>query len=79
VKTITFKVAGSEADPIDTVIYPGTTVSEVLDQHNLQGYLLSTGPDARRFFGSDENIYPLVVDGDKLFATSKAEVGSNAR
>ena len=77
-KEIAIKVAGTEDDPIDTQLYPGTTVREVLGQHNLQGYLLSTGPDARRFFGDDENLYPLVVDGDKLFATTKAEVGAFA-
>ena len=74
-KTIAIKVAGPEADPIDTTIYPGTTVAEILSQHDLQGYLLSTGPDSHRFFGDDENLYPLVVDGDKLFASTKAEVG----
>jgi hypothetical protein len=74
-KTIAIKVAGTEDDPIDTTLYPGTTVEEILAQHNLQGYLLSTGPDSHRFFGDDENLYPLVVDGDKLFATTKAVVG----
>jgi hypothetical protein len=79
VKTIAIKPAGSEADPIDTVIYPGTTAGEILGQHDLQGYLLSTGPNANRFFGFDENIYPSVVDGDKLWASAKAEVGVIAR
>ena len=74
-KDIAIKVAGTEDDPIDTQLYPGTTVREVLGQHDLQGYLLSTGPDSHRFFGDDENLYPLVVDGDKLFATTKAVVG----
>ena len=74
-KELAIKVAGTEDDPIDTTLYPGTTVGEILAQHNLQGYLLSTGPDSRRFFGDDENLYPLVVDGDKLFATTKALVG----
>ena len=78
-KDIAIKVAGTEDDPIDAQLYPGTTAAEVLGQHNLQGYLLSTGPDAHRFFGDDENLYPLVVDGDKLFATTRAVVGAFAR
>lgn len=77
-KTIAIKVAGTEADPIDTTIYPGTTVAEVLGQYNLQGYLLSTGPDSHRFCCDEENLYPLVADGDKLYATAKAVVGTAA-
>jgi hypothetical protein len=78
VKQIAINVAGSDTNLIDTQIYPGTTVGEVLAQHNLQGYLLSTGPNSHRFFADDENLYPLVVDGDKLFATTKAIVGAIA-
>jgi hypothetical protein len=74
-KSLAVKIAGSETPPMDVTIKPGTTSGEILSQLNLQGYLLSTGPNSRQFFGDDEVIYPLVVDGDKLYATTPADVG----
>lgn len=75
-KEIAVKVAGSEDRKLlDITIKPGTTASDVLTQLNLEGYLLSTGPDARQFFGADEVIYPLIESGAKLYATTPAEVG----
>ncbi len=74
-KDIAVKIAGSEQPLIDRRIAPGTTAGELLSDVGLAGYLLSTGLNAKKFFGDDENIYPLVQDGDKLFATSTAEVG----
>jgi hypothetical protein len=55
-------------------IQPGTTAHEVLSQLGLEGYLLSP-KGAQTYFGDDENLYPKVVDGDLLYATTEAEVG----
>jgi hypothetical protein len=74
VKRIAIKVAGNDTDPIDTIIYPGTTAAEILAEHSLQGYLLSL-PNSHKFFGNDEVIYPFVGDGDKLQAMTHLEVG----
>lgn len=76
-KQIAVKVAGSEEEPRDISIKPGTTSSDILNQLNLEGYLLSTGANSRHFFGDDEVVYPQVVDGDKLYATTPAEVGGS--
>jgi hypothetical protein len=74
-KRIAIKVAGSEQAPVDVEIDPGTCAGEILRQLNLQGYLLSTGPNSTSFFGDTENVYARVQDGDKLFASTRAEVG----
>jgi hypothetical protein len=76
-KRIAVKVAGSEREPLDTTIKPGTTASDILNQLNLPGYLLSTSAGSSQFFGEDEVVYPVVRDGDKLYATTPAEVGSH--
>jgi hypothetical protein len=74
-KRITVKVAGTDREPIDRNIKPGSTAGEVLADLGLEGYLLSTGPNADRFFGDSENVYSQVSDGQKLFATTPADVG----
>ncbi|MGI0023528.1 MAG: hypothetical protein ACREA4_00105 [Nitrososphaera sp.] len=76
-KRIAIKIAGSERDPIDRNIKPGTTAGEILADIGLEGYLLSTGPNSTRFFAEEENVYSLVSDGDKLYATTPAEVGDS--
>lgn len=73
-KSIAVKIAGSEREPLDTTIKPGTTAGEILTQLNLQGYLLSL-KNSNHFFAEDENVYPQVVDGDLLYASTRAEVG----
>jgi hypothetical protein len=50
-KQIAVKVAGSEIEPLDVTIKPGTTAGEILNQLNLEGYLLSTGANSTQFFG----------------------------
>jgi hypothetical protein len=75
-KRIAVKVAGSEQEPQDITIKPGTMASDILNQLNLQGYLLSTSAGSRQFFAEDEVVYPVVRDGDKLYATTPAEVGN---
>ena len=58
----------------DVEIQPGTTAGDVLDQLNLKDYLLSKGP-SDPFLASIESIYDKVKDGEKIFASTKAEVG----
>ena len=58
----------------DVEIQPGTTAGDVLHQLNLQDYLLNTGPNGP-FFAAAESIYDKVKDGEKIFASTKAEVG----
>lgn len=72
-KSLAIKVAGS---PVihDVAIEPGTTAKDILDSLDLQGYLLSKGPNDPPF-GEDEDVYPLVKDGSKLYASTIAEAG----
>lgn len=58
----------------DIQIQPGTTAGDVLNQLKLRDYLLSKGPNDP-FFASAESIYDKVSDGEKIFASTKAEVG----
>ena len=58
----------------DIEIQPDTTAGDVLHQLNLQDYLLSKGPNDP-FFAATESIYDKVKDGEKIFASTKAEVG----
>jgi hypothetical protein len=74
-KSLAVKVAGTNQEPLDISIQPGTTAGDILEQLNLQGYLLSKDASADKFFGATENVYPQVGDGEKLFATAKTEVG----
>src|SRR5438105_15077196 len=74
VKRATIVIAGSTRGPQDVTIQPGTTPQEVLFQLGLNGYLLSA-KGATTYFGNDENLYPKVVEGDLLYATTEADVG----
>ena len=58
----------------DVQIQSGTTAGDVLHQLNLRDYLLSKGPNDP-FFAATESIYDKVADGEKIFASTKAEVG----
>ncbi len=58
----------------DVNIQPGTTTGDVLHELNLQDYLLNKGP-GEPFFAAAESIYDKVKDGEKIFASTKAEVG----
>jgi hypothetical protein len=58
----------------DVEIQPGTTAGDVLAQLNLSDYLLSKGPNDP-FFANAESIYDKVNGGEKIFASTKAEVG----
>lgn len=58
----------------DIEIESGTTAGDILNQLDLSGYLLSRGPDDP-FFANAESVYDKVGDGEKIFASTKAEVG----
>jgi hypothetical protein len=58
----------------DVEIQPGTTAGDILHQLNLSDYLLSRGPN-EPFFANAESVYDKVKDGEKIFASTKAEVG----
>lgn len=61
----------------DISIDPGTSVRDVLTQLNLADYLLSKGPN-EPFLANADSLYDKVGDGEKLFASTKAEVGGLA-
>jgi hypothetical protein len=73
-KRLSLVVAGSTRGAQDVTIQAGTTAHEVLNQLGLEGYLLSA-KGSNTYFGDDENLYPKVLDGDLLYATTTAEVG----
>src|ERR1700682_248768 len=75
-KNLSVVVAGT-GQIRDTEIQPGTTAGDVLHQLNLQDYLLSKGPNDP-FFAAAESVYDKVNDGEKIFASTKAEVGEPA-
>ena len=72
-KKLSVVVAGT-GNIHDVQIQSGTTAGDVLHQLNLQDYLLSKGPNDP-FFAATESIYDKVKDGEKIFASTKAEVG----
>ena len=61
----------------DVEIQPGTTARDVLTQLSIPEYLLSKGPNDP-FFAAAESIFDKVNDGEKIFASTKAEVGISA-
>ncbi len=58
----------------DVEIRSGTSAGDILHQLNIADYLLSKGPN-EPFFAAAESIYDKVNDGEKVFASTKAEVG----
>ena len=59
----------------DVAIRPGTTAQDVLRQLNLSGDYVLSRKDGLPF-GTVENIYELLSDGEKTYASAKAVVGS---
>ena len=53
---------------------PGTTAGDILQQLTLADYVLSKGPN-EPFFAAAESVYDKVKDGEKIFASTKADVG----
>ena len=72
-KHLSVVVAGS-GQIRDVQIQPGTTAGDILNQLTLTDYLLSKGPN-EPFFAATESVYDKVKDGEKIFASTKAEVG----
>ena len=58
----------------DVEIQPGTTAGDILNQLSLPDYLLSKGPN-EPFFANADSVYDKIGDGEKIFASTKAEVG----
>ena len=75
-KRLSVVVAGS-GQIRDVEIQPGTTARDVLTQLSIPEYLLSKGPNDP-FFAAAESIFDKVNDGEKIFASTKAEVGISA-
>ena len=73
-KKLSVVIAGS-GQIRDVEIQPGTTAGDVLHQLSIPDYLLSKGPN-EPFFANRETIYDKVEDGTKIFASTKAEVGT---
>jgi hypothetical protein len=72
-KKLSVVIAGS-GQIRDVEIEPGTTAGDVLHQLNLEDSLLSKGPK-EPFFAAAESIYDKVKNGEKIFASTKTEVG----
>jgi hypothetical protein len=70
-KNICIKVAGSDREPIDRVIQPATTVTELLNDCGLREYLLSL-PNSTSYLAPGENLFAAVNDGEMLHATIPA-------
>ncbi len=75
-KRVSVAVAGS-GQMHDIEIRPGTTAGDILTQLNLSDYQLSKGPN-QPFFAASDSVYDKVNDGEKLFASTKADVGELA-
>lgn len=75
-KKLSVVVAGS-GQIKDLEIQPGTTAGDVLNQLSLRDYILSKGPNDP-FFAAAESVYDKVGDGEKIFASTKADVGQLA-
>ena len=73
-KKLSVVVAGS-GQIRDVEIQPGTTAGDLLQQLDLSDYMLSKGPNDP-FFAAAESVYDKVKDGEKVCASTKAEVGA---
>jgi len=73
-KNIAIIVAGAQGQEIkDLAIKPGTTARDVLQTLGLDRYVISKGDG--KVFGPRDNVYEQVENGEKLYATTEAEVG----
>jgi hypothetical protein len=69
-------VSAASGQHNDLTIPPGTTVRDIRQQLGLDnGFILTTGRGSEPF-ADDENIYPAVPDGAKLYASTPVEVGT---
>jgi len=73
-KNVAIVVAGAQGQEIkDLTIKPGTSARDILKTLGLDRYAISKGDG--RLFGPRDNVYEAVDDGEKLYATTEAEVG----
>jgi len=75
-KRVSVVVAGT-GQIHDIEIRPGTTAGDILTQLNLKDYLLSKGSN-EPFFAANDSVFDKVNDGEKIFASTKADVGELA-
>jgi hypothetical protein len=75
VKRVMIKFSGGVKPPQYAIIGPGTTTWELLRHLGLsRDYTLSAGT-SNTTFGLNEVLYPLINDGDLLFASSHVDAG----
>ena len=74
-KRLIIAIAGSDNQEFqDVAVLPNTRAGDVLTQLNLQGFQLARPGGG--MFGRGENLYDVVADGQKLYATkSDVEAG----
>jgi hypothetical protein len=75
-KRITVKITGSEREPLDITIKPGTSAGVILSQLNLENYVLSLQPNPDQllsFFEDEEDLYSQLSQGDILCAIACSE------
>lgn len=75
-KRVLIKFSAGLKPPQQALIGPGTTTYDLLRHMRLSNdYVFSTGPGIPAF-GMNEVLYPIVNDGDLLFATSLTDSGN---
>lgn len=60
----------------DLQLLPGTTPVDVLNQLNLGDEWIITAGEGQPAFADGENLYESLADGQKVYAATRAEVGS---
>lgn len=70
-KTILLHLLGDESEPLTIDLWPGITAGNILANANLADYVLATSPAPPRCFGSTEEVYDELLDGDYLLAISQ--------
>ena len=80
--TLSYKAPFKRVEPFTTNSWPGVVVPmptlPVTSRLLMPDYLLSKGPN-EPFFAAAESVYEKLKDGEKIFASTKAEVGVLAR
>lgn len=74
-KNIAIVVAGAQdqEEIKDVAIKPGTSASDILKTLGLEHYVLSQKDG--KIFAPKDNVYEVVENGKKLYASTGAEVG----
>jgi hypothetical protein len=73
-KNVAVIVPGADGQEIkDLAIKPGTTTTDVLRSLKLEKYAISKRDG--KLLGPRDNVYDLVENGEKLYASTEAEVG----